>query len=52
MADSIILYEIVAASFLSLTGLLFWIRRRYYKNRSTKNNVDAKSKISWMKSGL
>jgi hypothetical protein len=52
MADSIILYEIVTASFLSLTGLLFWIRRRYYKIRPAKNNVDAKSKISWMKSGL
>lgn len=52
MADSIILYEIVIASFISLTGLLFWIRHKYYKIRPSKNNVDAKAKISWMKSGL
>ncbi|HEX7275158.1 MAG TPA: hypothetical protein VF248_06055 [Nitrososphaeraceae archaeon] len=52
MADSIILYEIVTASFISLAALLFGIRRRYYKNRPAKNNVDTKAKISWMKSGI
>jgi hypothetical protein len=52
MADSIILYEIVTASFISLAGLLFWIRHRYYKIRPAQNNVDTRAKISWMKSGL
>jgi len=52
MADSVIMFEIVTASFISLTGLLFWIRHKYYKIRMYKNYLDAKAKISWMKSGL
>ena len=52
MADSIIIYQIVIGSFVFLTGLLFYIRRKYYKMRPTKNNADAKTNISWMKSGF
>ena len=52
MADSLIIYEIVVASFVFLTGLLFSIRRKYYKMRPAKNIADAKIKISWMKSGF
>lgn len=52
MADSLIIFEIVVASFVFLTGLLFSIRRKYYKMRSAKNIADAKIKISWMKSGF
>ena len=51
MADSLIMYEIVIASFISLSGLLFWIRHKYYKIRPPKHYVDAKKKVSWMKSG-
>ena len=52
MADSIIMFEIAIAGFVSLMGLLFWVRHRYYKIRTFKKYPDAKSKISWMKSGL
>lgn len=52
MADSLIIYEIVVASFVFLTGLLFSVRRKYYKLRSAKNIADAKTKVSWMKSGF
>jgi hypothetical protein len=52
MADALIMYEIVIASFMSLTGLLFWVRRKYYKLRPAKHYVDAKAKVSWMKSGF
>jgi len=52
MADSLVIYEIVIASFVFLTGLLFSIRRKYYKMRSAKNIAVAKTKISWMKSGF
>jgi hypothetical protein len=52
MADSLIIYEIVIASFVSLTGLLFSVRRKYYKMRPPKNFADAKTNISWMKSGF
>ncbi len=43
MADSLIMYEIVVASFISLTGLLLWIRHKYYKIRPAKHYVDAKA---------
>ena len=52
MADSIIMFEMVIASFISLMGLLFWVRHKYYKIRTSKKYLDAKAKISWMKSGL
>jgi hypothetical protein len=52
MADSLIMYEIVMASFISLMGLLFWVRHKYYKIKRSKHYLDAKAKISWMKSGL
>lgn len=52
MADSLIIYEIVVASFVILTGLLFSIRRKYYKMRPAKKIADSKTKISWMKSGF
>jgi hypothetical protein len=52
MADSLIMYEIVIASFISLTGLLFWIRHKYYDLKSAKHYEDAKAKVNWMKSGL
>jgi hypothetical protein len=52
MADSLIIYGIVAASFVFLTGLLFSVRHKYYKMRPAKNIADAKTKVSWMKSGF
>ena len=52
MADTLIIYEIVVASFVFLTALLFSIRRKYYKMRSARNNAVAKTNISWMKSGF
>jgi len=52
MADSLIIYEIVVASFVFLTSLLFSIRRKYYKMRPAKNIADVRTKISWMKSGF
>jgi hypothetical protein len=52
MADSLILYEIVMASFASLTALLFCIRRKYYHVRPAKKYTDTKTRINWMKSTL
>jgi len=52
MADTLIIYEIVVASFVFLTGLLFSIRRKYYKMRSARITAVAKTNISWMKSGF
>jgi len=52
VADSLIIYGIVVASFVFLTGLLFSIRRKYYKMRPAKNIADAKTRVSWMKSGF
>jgi len=46
------MFEIVITSFISLTGLLFWVRHKYYKIRTSKNYEDAKAKVSWMKPGL
>jgi hypothetical protein len=51
MADSLIMYEIVTASLISLSGLLFGVRRKYYKMRQTTRYSD-KARISWMKSGF
>lgn len=52
MADSLIVYQIVVASFVILTGLLFFIRRKYRKIRPANNFADAKTRISWMKPGF
>jgi hypothetical protein len=52
MADSLIIYEIVVATFVFLTGLLFSVRRKYFKMRQTKEIANAKTNISWMKSGF
>ncbi|HEY7227192.1 MAG TPA: hypothetical protein VH481_03605 [Nitrososphaeraceae archaeon] len=49
MADALITYEIVIATFLSLTGLLFAVRRKYNKTRLAKNFESVKTKIDWMK---
>jgi hypothetical protein len=48
MADALITYEIVAGTFVFLTGLLFAIRRKYRKTRSDKNITPMKAKINWM----
>ena len=52
MADSLIIYGIVTASFVFLTGLLFSVRRKYYNMRPAKDIADARTKVSWMKSGF
>ena len=52
MADSLIIYELVVASFVFLTGLLLSVRRKYYKTRPARNIADVKTKVSWMKSGF
>jgi len=49
MAEPLITYEIVIMTFLSLTGLLFALRRKYNKIRLAKNLPSVKTNIDWMR---
>ena len=51
MAEQLITYQIVIATFLILTALLFSIRHKYSKTRTQTSNLLLlkKAKIDWIK---
>ena len=49
MAEALITYEIVIATFFSLIGLLFAVRHKYNKIRLAKKFPSVRTNIDWMK---
>jgi hypothetical protein len=49
MADSVIMYEIVSATFLIFASILFTVRHKYRTQRAAKEFSNSKPKIDWMK---